>query len=96
MLHTMDPNREDEMAYLVDSISQPIIEVYDLVMKKMAVGVSVQHVGYHLSDAKESVWTQINNVNDFSHAIKAQHEIQSRAFKVKFLHIINKVLWLII
>ncbi len=60
-------------------------------MKKMAVNVSVQHIGYCLSDEKVLVWTWMSNVDDFSHAVKAQREIQSRAFKVKYLCIINKV-----
>ena len=87
----MDPDTEEETAYLVDSITQPILEVYNLIMKRMAIDVSVQHVGYRLSDQKESVWTRINNVDDFSHAVEAQRDIQSRAYKAKFLRIINKV-----
>ena len=87
----MDPDTEEETAYLVDSITQPILEVYNLIMKQMAINVSVQHIGYCLSDQKESVWTHINNIDDFSHAVEAQQDIQSCAYKAKFLCIINKV-----
>ena len=87
----MDPTREDKTVYLIDPTPQPLLEVYHLIIKKMGVNVSVQKVGYHLSDQKGSVWTHINNFDDFSYAIEAQCDIQSCAYKSKYLHIINKV-----
>ena len=87
----MEPNKENETSYLLDSTSLPALEVYNLIMKRIAVNVSVQHVGYCLSDQKESVWNHINNINDFSHAIEAQQDIQSCAYTAKYLWIINKV-----
>ena len=87
----MDLDTEEETAYLVDSITQLILEVYNLIMKQMAVDVSVQHVGYCLANQKESVWTHMDNLDDFPHAVEAQWDIQSHPYKAKFLHIINKV-----
>ena len=87
----MEPDKENETAYLLDSTTQLDLEVYNLIMKRMAVNVSVQHISYHLSDQKVSVWTHINNIDDFSHPIEAQQDIQSHAYTTKHLHIINKV-----
>ena len=87
----MEPDKENETSYLLDSTSLPALEVYNLIMKRMAVDVSVQRVGYCLSDQKESVWTRINNINDFSCAVQAQRDIQSHAYTTKYLRIINKV-----
>ncbi len=69
----MDPDKEDE---LVDSITQPTLEVYNLVMKRMAVDVSVQHIGYRLSDQKEPVWTRINHFDDFPMLLKYRQQRQ--------------------
>src|SRR5260221_14768198 len=91
MLNTMDSTKEDETVCLIDPTTQPLPEVYNLIMKRMGVDVSVQNVGYHLSDQKGSICTCINNVNDFSYAVETQHNIQSCAYKSKYLHIINKV-----
>ncbi len=91
MLNTMDSTKEDETVCLIDPTTQPLPEVYNLIMKRMGVDVSVHNVGYHLSDQKGSIYTCINNINDFSHAVEAQCDIQSHAYKSKYLHIINKV-----
>ena len=87
----MDPNKDNEMVYLVNSVVQPVPNVFDSIMSKMDVDISTQNIGYRLSDQKESIWTRIHNVGDFSCAVEAQHDIQSCAFKSKWLHIINKV-----
>ena len=87
----MDPNKDDETVYLLDSVTQPVLDVFNSIMSKMAVDISIQNIGYRLSDQKESVWTRINSIEDFSRAIEAQHDIQSHAFKSKHLRIINKV-----
>jgi len=87
----MDPNKDNEMVYLVNSVAQPVPDVFDSIMSKMDVDISTQNIGYHLSDQKESIWTRICNVGNFSCAVEAQCDIQSCAFKSKWLHIINKV-----
>ena len=80
-LNTMDPNKADETVYMIDSPTQPVLNVFNLILSKMGVDVSVHTIGYHLSDQKESVWSQISNIDEFSHAIELQHDIQSHAFK---------------
>ena len=37
----MDLGKDNETAYLVDMITQPVLEVYNLIMKRMAVNVSI-------------------------------------------------------
>ncbi|KAF8311649.1 uncharacterized protein EI90DRAFT_3138214 [Cantharellus anzutake] len=76
-LNTMDPKKEDETVYLVDSKSQPPQEVLDEILTRMAVDLSAHQIGYRLSDEKESIWTRINSTEDFANAINAQCEIQS-------------------
>ncbi len=88
-LNTMNPNKDDETIYLIDQI--PNDEAYHHVMKQMGVDVSIQKIGYCLSDQKESVWTHINNLDDFSCAVEAQCDVQSHVYKAKHLHIIHKV-----
>ena len=90
-LNTMDPNKADETVYMVDPPSQPVLDVFNSILSKMGVDVSIHTIGYRLSDQKESVWSRISNIDDFSHAIELQRDIQSRAFKSKRLRIINKV-----
>jgi len=90
-INTMDPNKANETVYMVDSPSQPVLDVFNPILSKMGVDVSIHTIGYHLSDQKESVWSWISNIDDFSHAIELQCDIQSHAFKSKCLCIINKV-----
>ncbi|KAF8328185.1 uncharacterized protein EI90DRAFT_3126360 [Cantharellus anzutake] len=90
MLNTMDPKKEDETVYFVDSKDQSPQEVLDEILTRMGVDLSVHRIGYHLSDEKQSIWTRINSAEDFAVAVKAQRDIQSRAFKQKKMCIINK------
>ncbi|KAF8333039.1 uncharacterized protein EI90DRAFT_3052766, partial [Cantharellus anzutake] len=90
-LNTMDPKKEDETVFFVDSKSRPPEEVLHQILSRMEVDLAAHRIGYHLSDEKELIWTRINNIEDFTHVIEAQCEIQSQAYKTKKLCIINKV-----
>ncbi|KAF8310531.1 uncharacterized protein EI90DRAFT_3100494, partial [Cantharellus anzutake] len=89
-LNTMDPKKEDETVFFVDSKSRPPEEVLHEILSRMEVDLAAHRIGYRLSDEKESIWTRINNIEDFTRAMEAQREIQSRAYKTKKLRIINK------
>ncbi|KAF8335367.1 uncharacterized protein EI90DRAFT_3174257 [Cantharellus anzutake] len=90
MLNMMDLKKENETVYLPDSKSQSAQEVLDEILGRMKVELSVHQIGYRLSDEKECIFTRIHDVKDFAHAIEAQYDIQSRAYKSKKLRIINK------
>ncbi|KAF8314324.1 uncharacterized protein EI90DRAFT_3136138 [Cantharellus anzutake] len=90
MLNTMDPKKQNETVYFPDSKSQSPEEVLNGILIRMKVDLSTHQIGYRLSDEKESIFTQIRNVDDFTRAIHVQRDIQSRAYKSKKLRIVNK------
>ncbi|KAF8311542.1 uncharacterized protein EI90DRAFT_3138235 [Cantharellus anzutake] len=89
MLNMMDPKKQNETVYFPDSKSQSPEEVLNGILIRMKVDLSMHQIGYRLSDEKESIFTQIRNVDDFTHAIHVC-DIQSRAYKSKKLRIVNK------
>ncbi|KAF8317518.1 uncharacterized protein EI90DRAFT_3021350 [Cantharellus anzutake] len=89
----MDPKKQNKTIYFPDLKSQSPEEVLNGILIRMKVDLSMHQIGYRLSNEKESIFTQICNVDDFTCTIHAQHDIQSRAYKSKKLRIVNKRLF---